>query len=102
MERDAVPADEPVPQHARLRPELRAREPLNRWILAESAKAAAEVTAALGAYRFNDAAGAVYRFIWDVFCDWYIELAKPVLQGAVSPKRRTKPGRSRPWCSTTS
>ncbi len=60
------------------------REALNLWILAESAKAAAEVTSALGAYRFNDAAAAVYRFIWDVFCDWYIELAKPVLQGASS------------------
>ncbi len=59
-----------------------AREPLNRWILAESAKTTVEVTEALEAYRFNDAAAAVYRFVWDIFCDWFIELAKPVLQGA--------------------
>jgi valyl-tRNA synthetase len=33
-------------------------------------------------YKFNEAAGAAYRFVWNVFCDWYLELAKPVLQGA--------------------
>ena len=54
---------------------------LNRWILGEAARAAAETTAALEAYRFNDAAAAVYRFVWNVVCDWYVELAKPVLQG---------------------
>jgi valyl-tRNA synthetase len=41
-----------------------------------------EVTEAIEAYRFNEAAGAVYRFVWNIFCDWYLELAKPVLQGA--------------------
>jgi valyl-tRNA synthetase len=55
---------------------------LNRWALHECARAAREVTAALEAYRFNDAAGSAYRFVWNVFCDWYLELAKPVLQGA--------------------
>lgn len=53
---------------------------LNRWILGEAQKAAAETTAAIEAYRFNDAAAAVYRFVWNVVCDWYVELAKPVLQ----------------------
>ncbi|MFG1395846.1 valine--tRNA ligase [Roseixanthobacter pseudopolyaromaticivorans] len=54
---------------------------LNRWIIGEAARATAELEAALAAYRFNDAAGAVYRFIWNVFCDWHLELAKPVLAG---------------------
>jgi valyl-tRNA synthetase len=62
-----------------------AREPLNRWILGEAAKAAAETAFAIEAYRFNDAANAAYRFVWSVFCDWHLELAKPVLQGAADP-----------------
>jgi valyl-tRNA synthetase len=62
------------------RPE-ESRETLNRWALGEAARAVAEVTAALEAYRFNDAAAAAYRFVWNIFCDWYLELAKPVLQG---------------------
>src|SRR5208283_704248 len=60
----------------------RTREPLNRWILGEADKAAAETAGAIESYRFNDAASAVYRFVWSVFCDWHLELAKPVLQGA--------------------
>jgi len=59
-----------------------AGEVLNRWIAHETAKAAREVTEAIEAYKFNEAAGAVYRFVWNVFCDWYLELAKPVLTGA--------------------
>ncbi|MBI5312693.1 MAG: valine--tRNA ligase, partial [Methylocystis sp.] len=55
---------------------------LNRWIVGEAARTIAEVSAAIEAYRFNDAANAVYRFVWSVFCDWYVELAKPLLQGA--------------------
>ena len=58
-----------------------ARSVLNRWALGESARAVSEVAAALDAYRFNDAAAAAYHFVWNVFCDWYLELAKPVLQG---------------------
>jgi valyl-tRNA synthetase len=59
-----------------------ARETLNRWILGEAEKAEADVTAAIEAYRFNEAAGALYRFVWNVYCDWYLELSKPVLTGA--------------------
>jgi valyl-tRNA synthetase len=58
------------------------KETLNRWIAHETGKAVREVTEAIEAYRFNEAAGAVYRFVWNIFCDWYLELAKPVLQGA--------------------
>ena len=67
-----------------------AREPLNRWILGEAAKAAAETAFAIEAYRFNDAANAVYRFVWSVFCDWHLELAKPVLQGPADPAARAE------------
>ncbi len=59
------------------------RVALNGWILAEVARAQGEVTAALEDYRFNDAANAAYRFVWNIFCDWYLELAKPQLQGEV-------------------
>jgi valyl-tRNA synthetase len=59
-----------------------ARATLSRWIAHETAKAAREVTAAITAYKFNEAAAAVYRFVWNIFCDWYLELAKPVLAGA--------------------
>ncbi|QFR32546.1 valine--tRNA ligase [Ancylobacter sp. TS-1] len=55
---------------------------LNRWILAETQKAGAEITAALVEYKFNEAAGAAYRFVWNIFCDWYLELAKPVFTGS--------------------
>ncbi|MCC0001774.1 MAG: valine--tRNA ligase [Methylobacteriaceae bacterium] len=57
------------------------RAPINRWIVGEAAATVTETTAAIEAYRFNDAAGAVYRFVWNVFCDWYLELAKPLLTG---------------------
>jgi valyl-tRNA synthetase len=59
-----------------------AKETLNRWIAHETAKASREVTEAIVAYRFNDAAAAAYRFVWNIYCDWYLELAKPVLLGA--------------------
>ncbi|HEY1837081.1 MAG TPA: valine--tRNA ligase [Rhizomicrobium sp.] len=54
---------------------------VNRWIAAETARAVAEVTANLEALRFNDAAAAAYHFVWDVFCDWYLEFVKPLLTG---------------------
>ncbi len=58
-----------------------ATEILNRWIIHETAKASHDITTALEAFRFNEAAGAAYRFVWNVFCDWYVELSKPVLTG---------------------
>ncbi|MEJ2625378.1 MAG: class I tRNA ligase family protein, partial [Pseudolabrys sp.] len=57
------------------------KETLNRWIVHETAKAVGEVTEAIEAYRFNDAAAAAYRFVWNVYCDWYVELSKPLLTG---------------------
>ena len=75
---------------AEFRPED-VRETLNRWALTEAAKAVAEVAQGITVYRFNDAAAAAYRFVWNVFCDWYLELAKPVLQGeGVDPVARAE------------
>jgi valyl-tRNA synthetase len=59
-----------------------AKQTLNRWIAHETAHATREVSEAIESFRFNDAAGAIYRFVWNVYCDWYLELAKPVLLGA--------------------
>ncbi len=54
------------------------RQPLNRWIIGEIAKLREEVDASLTAYRFNDAANALYAFVWGKFCDWYVEFSKPL------------------------
>jgi valyl-tRNA synthetase len=54
----------------------------NQWIVAETAATASELTAKLEALRFNEAAGAAYHFIYDVFCDWYLEIAKPIFGGS--------------------
>ena len=56
-------------------------ETINRWIAGETERAAQGVTEAISAYRFNDAASVVYEFVWGVFCDWYLELIKPILAG---------------------
>jgi len=58
-----------------------ATETLNKWIGHELAKAGREITTAIEEYKFNEAAGAAYRFVWNVYCDWYLELVKPVLLG---------------------
>ena len=61
---------------------------LARWIIGETAKAVAEVEAGITSYRFNEAAGAAYRFIWNVFCDWFLEFAKPVFTGTDEAAKR--------------
>ena len=69
-----------VVHDAAFKPE-EAKLPLNRWILTELSKTVDAVTAGIEGYRFNDAAAAVYRFIWNTLCDWYLELLKPIFQG---------------------
>jgi len=54
---------------------------VNRWILTELTRAARAVTEGIETYRFNEAAGAAYRFVWNTVCDWYLELLKPVFAG---------------------
>ena len=55
--------------------------PLNKWIVSETTKAVREVTRCIESYRFNDAADAAYKFTWDTFCAWYLEMSKPLLSG---------------------
>jgi valyl-tRNA synthetase len=57
------------------------RQIVNRWALGKLAQAAERARECLEGYRFNEAASALYRFTWDEFCDWYVELAKPLLAG---------------------
>jgi valyl-tRNA synthetase len=54
---------------------------VNRWILTELTRAARAITEGITSYRFNEAAGAAYRFVWNEFCDWYLELLKPIFTG---------------------
>ncbi|MEL6610088.1 MAG: class I tRNA ligase family protein, partial [Pseudomonadota bacterium] len=62
---------------------------VNQWIVGETGKVRETVDAALAAYRFNDAANALYAFVWGTVCDWYVEFAKPLLQDdATAPETR--------------
>ncbi|MFK0330732.1 valine--tRNA ligase [Rhizobium sp. NPDC090275] len=54
---------------------------VNRWILTELSRTERDLTEAIEAYRFNDAAGVLYRFVWNQVCDWYLELLKPIFGG---------------------
>jgi valyl-tRNA synthetase len=60
---------------------LAARVTVNRWIAGEVARANAAVTKGIEEYKFNEAAAAAYQFVWNIFCDWYVELIKPILNG---------------------
>ncbi|MCO6052043.1 valine--tRNA ligase [Mesorhizobium sp. RP14(2022)] len=60
---------------------------VNRWILTELTRARNEITDSIEAFRFNDASGAAYRFIWNVVCDWYLELLKPVFAGGTADEQ---------------
>jgi valyl-tRNA synthetase len=67
------------------------RETVNRWIVTETGRCIAEVTEALEGFRFNEAAGAAYRFVWNTYCDWYLELAKPIFgEGSEDAREETR------------
>jgi len=69
-----------------IRPELLTSD--DKWILLKLDAAIREVTEALNSYRFNEAAGALYRFFWSEYCDWYVEASKAVLQTPVESLQR--------------
>jgi valyl-tRNA synthetase len=54
---------------------------VNQWVISELVKASRDVTQNIEKYRFNDAAEAIYKFAWGTYCDWYVELIKPILKG---------------------
>ncbi|MEM7022759.1 MAG: valine--tRNA ligase, partial [Pseudomonadota bacterium] len=71
-------------QECELDPEFDARacrHIVNRWAIGKLTAAANHTRSCLEGYRFNEAANALYHFTWDEFCDWYVELAKPLLLG---------------------
>ena len=61
---------------------------VNKWIMGETAKTLAEVNAALADYRFDNAADALYKFVWGRVCDWYVEFAKPLFDGEHAAETR--------------
>ncbi len=61
---------------------------VDRWILSRRFRVAHKVSEALDSYRFNDAAGVLYNFVWHEFCDWYLEAVKPTLYGKEGTNRK--------------
>lgn len=56
--------------------------PLNKWLVSKVAKTADAISKSIDEYQFNDASNAIYHFAWGTFCDWYLELTKPILNGS--------------------
>jgi valyl-tRNA synthetase len=69
---------------------------VNKWIIAETVKTVQAVDLALADYRFDGAANAIYQFVWSRFCDWYLELIKPVSvgeeRGVIGPETKAVAG----------
>ncbi|MBN9545028.1 MAG: valine--tRNA ligase [Alphaproteobacteria bacterium] len=67
------------------------QQTVNRWIVSETANAIRDVTSMIEAQRFNDAASTAYHFVYDIFCDWYVEITKPIFQtGSDAAKAETR------------
>ncbi|HEY5347807.1 MAG TPA: valine--tRNA ligase, partial [Rhizomicrobium sp.] len=70
---------------------IEATQTVNKWIITETIFAIDQVTGAIEKLRFNEAASVIYHFVYDVFCDWYIEITKPIFQaGDEAAKTETR------------
>lgn len=72
------------------------QSPINQWILSHLSTVIKQMTEALNGYRFHDAAQILYQFVWSRFCDWYVELAKPMLMD-VQPKIQQETRKTVAW-----
>jgi valyl-tRNA synthetase len=79
-------ADNVCTQYAR---DMHVKHTVNRWIIGETAKTRIAVDEALESFRFNDVANALYAFVWGRVCDWYVEFAKPLMDGDAAAETRT-------------
>jgi valyl-tRNA synthetase len=64
------------------------KETINQWIITQLADTLATIEQAIDDYRFNDAASTIYQFVWNLYCDWYLEFTKPVLLGNDSAAKK--------------
>ncbi len=62
-------------------------EPVNRWIAGEVKRTEKAVREALETYKFDEAAGALYHFIWHIYCDWYLEFIKPLFMNGTDAQK---------------
>jgi valyl-tRNA synthetase len=63
-------------------------EVVNQWIISQFSDALGQLEIALNDYRFNDAANRIYQFVWNSYCDWYVELTKPIFTGMDEEAKR--------------
>jgi valyl-tRNA synthetase len=72
-------------------------ESVNKWIVGAVKEAVEKIEVGLDGYKFNEAADVAYHFVWGTFCDWYVELAKPMLQADGSSAQKSETQATAAW-----